>query len=151
MYGWVFWIVSIWPYRKIAQGQSRVIIWTNLVLVLDAAYQLSRSLAFWCQRRRFFKVFTIYGHGGHTGHVTWTIWTNSRSPSQLHMQFGFNRSRRCLKMLTIYIHTDEKRPTYSIRSPMSLRLRWANYSNCLRISILSPFLFYNAFISIHLP
>ena len=36
----------------------------------DAAYQVSMSLAFWFQRRRFFKVFTIYGHGGHTGHVT---------------------------------------------------------------------------------
>ena len=28
-----------------------------------AAYKVSRSLAFWFWRRRFFKVFTIYGYG----------------------------------------------------------------------------------------
>ena len=36
----------------------------------DAAYHVSRSSAIWIRRRRFFKVFTIYGHGGHLGHVT---------------------------------------------------------------------------------
>ena len=46
-----------------------------------AAYQL--SLALWFQRRRFFKIFTIYGHGGHIGHVTQTIWTNFHSPIPL--------------------------------------------------------------------
>ena len=41
---------------------------------LDAAYQVSRSSAFWFRRRRsFFKVFIIYGHGGHLGHVTRTV------------------------------------------------------------------------------
>ena len=45
---------------------------------------------FW--RRRFFKVFTIYGRGGHLGHVTWTIYTNFRSPfpRRLHIKFGFD-------------------------------------------------------------
>ena len=57
---------QIWPCRKIGQGQLGVIIWTNLVVQKpDAAYQLSRSSAIWFQRRRFFKVFTIYEHGGH--------------------------------------------------------------------------------------
>ena len=68
---------QIWPCRKIGQGQPRVIIWANLVVLKqpDAAYKVSRSSAFWF-RRRFFKVFTIYGHGGHLGHVTRTVWTN---------------------------------------------------------------------------
>ena len=48
----------------------------------NASYQVSRSSAFWFQRRRLFKVFTIYGHGGHRGHVIWTIWTNFRFPNQ---------------------------------------------------------------------
>ena len=30
-------------------------------------------------RRRFIKVFTIYGHGGHVGHVTQTVWSTFRS------------------------------------------------------------------------
>ena len=42
--------------------------------------------------RRFFKVFTIYGHGGHLGNVTWTIYTNFRSPfpRRLHIKFVFD-------------------------------------------------------------
>ena len=42
--------------------------------------------------RRFFKVFTIYGHGGHLGHVTWIIYINFRSPFPrgLHIKFGFD-------------------------------------------------------------
>ena len=36
----------------------------------NATYQVSRSSVYWFWRRRFFKVFTIYGHGGHVGHVT---------------------------------------------------------------------------------
>ena len=36
----------------------------------NATYQVSRSLVYWFWRRRFFKVFTIYGHGDHVGHVT---------------------------------------------------------------------------------
>ena len=59
----------------------------------DAAYQVSMSSAFWFWRRRFFKVFTIYGHGGHLGHVTRTLWINFHSPIpwRLHMKLGFNR------------------------------------------------------------
>ena len=36
----------------------------------NATYQVSKSSVIWFWRRRFFKVFTIYGHGGHIGHVT---------------------------------------------------------------------------------
>ena len=58
------------PYHQNGQGQPSVIIWTNdSTWVPDAAYQVSRSSASWF-RRRFLKVFTIYGHGGHLGHVT---------------------------------------------------------------------------------
>ena len=39
----------------------------------DAAFQVSRSSDFWFQRRIFFKVFIIYGHGGHLGHVTCAV------------------------------------------------------------------------------
>ena len=44
---------------------------------------------FW---RRFFEVFTIYGHGGHLGHMTCTIYINfcSPFPRRLHIKFGFD-------------------------------------------------------------
>ena len=66
----------------------------------------SRLSAFWFQRRRFFKVFTIYGHGSHIGHVTWRIWANFRSPIpwRLHMKSDWLAKqflrRRCLKVST---------------------------------------------------
>ena len=73
-----------WPCHKTGQGQPRGISWTKLVVL--EYYMLhtkfSRSSAFQFQRRRFLKVFTIYGHGGHLGHVTLTIWTCFRSPFQ---------------------------------------------------------------------
>ena len=61
---------------------------------MDASCQVSRSLDFWFWRRRFFKVFTIYGRGGHFGHVTWTIYTNFLSPfpEMFHMKFDFDWS-----------------------------------------------------------
>ena len=45
-------------------------------------------LRFW--RRRFFKVFTIYGHGSHVGHVNQLICINfhSHSPLSCNMSFG---------------------------------------------------------------
>ena len=61
--------------RKIGQGHNLNKI--GRTLVPDAAYQVSKSSAF---RRRFFKIFTIYGHGGHLGHVTRSILTNFKSP-----------------------------------------------------------------------
>ena len=49
-----------------------------------------RRPQFW--RRRFLKVFTIYGHGGHLGHWTVTILAIFCSPNQrrLHMKFEQN-------------------------------------------------------------
>ena len=57
----------------------------------NVSYQVSRSSVNWFWRR-FFKVFTIYGHGGHLGHVMRTVWTIFRSPDpwRLHMKFGYN-------------------------------------------------------------
>ena len=44
------------------------------------------------EKKIFFMVLTIYGHGGHLGHVTWTIYINCQSPflRMLHMKFGFD-------------------------------------------------------------
>ena len=58
--------------------------------VPSAAYQATGPLALWFQRRRFLKVFTIYGHGGYLGHVTQMPCTNFHSPYpvRLHMKFG---------------------------------------------------------------
>ena len=48
----------------------------NSTWVPNAVYQVSMSSASWFRRRRFLKVFIIYGPGSHLGHVTWNIWTN---------------------------------------------------------------------------
>ena len=58
--------------------------------MLHAKFQDHRTSG--SMRRRFFKAFTIYGHGGHLGHVTWTIFINFRSPfpRRLHIKFGFD-------------------------------------------------------------
>ena len=63
------------------------------IQVPDAAYQVSSALAHLYWRRRFLKVFTIYGHGGHLGHVTGTIWINSPLPLKFHsiLPNGFYR------------------------------------------------------------
>ena len=63
-------------------------------VILDAKYQVSLKSVHWFQRR-FFKVFTIYGHGGYLGHVTWTIYINFGSPflRMLHMKFGIDWTR----------------------------------------------------------
>ena len=66
---------------KISQGQPRVIIWTNLVVLerpmLHANFQGHRHFG---SKEEDFRAFTIYGHGGHLGYVTRTIWTNSSMP-----------------------------------------------------------------------
>ena len=111
---WLSWYLKFpWPICKIPwlfpdlEGKSN---FPDFSLTsghpVYAAYQLSRSSAFRFQRRRFLKVFTIYGHGGHLGHVTWTIWPSFRSPipRRLHMKFGFNQPFgywRSLKILNL--------------------------------------------------
>ena len=61
-------------------------------------------MIYWFWRRRFFKVFTIYGHGGHLDHVTQLICINfhSYSPSSFHLNFG-SKSPNCFweKHLTL--------------------------------------------------
>ena len=60
--------------------------------VPNATYKVSRPSVNWFWRRRFIKVFTIYGHGGHVGHVSRSVrkFFHSLNPSRLYMKFGFN-------------------------------------------------------------
>ena len=83
-----------WPCRKKVKCQ---IYFSNFGrppvpndLCKDSA---SRHLRFW--RRRFLKVFTIYGHGGHLGQLTATILAIFHSPNlrRLHMKFEQNWPR----------------------------------------------------------
>ena len=72
--------------------------------VPDAVYQVSMSSASWFWRRRFLKVFTIYGPGSHLGNVTLNIWKKNHPniPWRLHRKFGFKQPRkRSLKMLNL--------------------------------------------------
>ena len=101
----------------------------------DATFQVPRSLAFRFWRRRFLKVFTIYGHGGHLGHVTRTIWTNFRSPipTSLHMKFDFNWPSgfrgddvwKCWGKDDRLTFDGRQSHWYINSSHSSLRLRWA--------------------------
>ena len=85
---------QIWPWRKIGQGHSRVIIWTNYdgleSPMLHTKFRENRPAG--SGEEDFWRVFTIYGHGGHLGHVTWVPRTNFRSPypRRLHIKFGFD-------------------------------------------------------------
>ena len=45
----------------------------NLGSTHNATYQILRISVYWFWKRRFFKVFTIYGHDGHVGHVIQTV------------------------------------------------------------------------------
>ena len=87
------------------------------------------------EKKIFFKVFTIYGHGGPLGNVTRTIWTNFCSPIpwRRHMEIGFNRLavseekmfKECGRLTDGQTDDGRRRPAYPISSQMSLRLRWA--------------------------
>ena len=91
-----------WPCHKIGQGQLRVMIYINFVvlqmLMLHAKFQGNWPsgsgeedfLRFWfrsCSWQRF--VCWLY-----FGHVTWIIYINYLSPfpRRLHIKFGFDRS-----------------------------------------------------------
>ena len=120
---------QIWPCCKIGQGQPRVIIWTNfVVLEYPMLHTKFKVIGLWFQRRRFLKVFTIYSHGGHLGNMSWTVWINFRSPirRRLLMKLGFSwpsgfRGEDVWKCWQhTYIWTTE------VSSPMSRMLRWAN-------------------------
>ena len=129
----------MWPNLTLTSNGSRSTHGHNLnnlgsTRIENATYQVSRSSVKWFWRRRFFKVFTIYGHGGHLGHVTRTVWTIFRSPDpwRLHMKFGYNWPSgfrgevvwNCGRTTT----DDDGACLYYkhiLRLPRSLRLRWA--------------------------
>ena len=127
---------QIWPCRKMCQGQPRVIVGINLVVLehpmLHTKFQGHRP--FGSGEAGFFKVFTVCGHGGHHGHVTWAVWTNFRRPvpRRLHMKFSFNRPsglrgedvRKCWYTYNThaYTHNGRQRSTYPISSPLSLQV-----------------------------
>ena len=53
---------QIWlPYNRSKSTQGHHLNQLGSTQVPNAAYQLSKSSAFWFQRRRLFKFFTIYG------------------------------------------------------------------------------------------
>ena len=56
--------------------------------MLHTKFHENRPSRFWI--RRFFKVFTIYGHGGHLGHMTRTMLTNFHFlvPESFHTKFS---------------------------------------------------------------
>ena len=63
-------------YHKIGQGHHRVMIYIHIVghePLIDASCQVSLKSVHLFGGRRFFKGFTIYGHGSYLGHVTWII------------------------------------------------------------------------------
>ena len=68
--------------RKIGQGHPKVMAYTNYDgPVPNATYQVSMKSVHRFQRRRFLKVFTIYGHGGHLGNVIFTFIQTFVSPT----------------------------------------------------------------------
>ena len=81
---------QIWPCHKHGHHLNEF----GSTWVRDAVYQVSRSSASWFRKRRFLKVFAMYGPGSHLGHVTQNIWTNFHPNipwRRLHMKFGFKR------------------------------------------------------------
>ena len=119
----------------VGQGQPRIIIWTNLVgPTAPMLHTKSQGHGPSGSGEDFWRVFTIYGRDGHLGHVTRTIWTLC-SPilRSLNMKYEFNWPSgfrgedvwKCWR--TTDGRTDGRRSHwYTISSPMSLRLRWAN-------------------------
>ena len=63
---------QILPCRKIGQGHSRVIIWTNYDVLESPKLHTNfhRNLPAGSGKKDFRRVFTIYEHCGHLGHVT---------------------------------------------------------------------------------
>ena len=84
---------SVWPCCKRSRStQGHNFNTLDSTQVPNATYQVSRPSVnrFW--RRRFLKVFTIYGHSGHVGHVTRTVgkFFHSLNPWRLYIKFGHN-------------------------------------------------------------
>ena len=121
-------------FRKIGQGQPRVGHPLNKLgstWAPDAAYQASRSSAFCFRRRRFYLRFlpNIWAWQPswscdldrlnklsflHPMEAPYEIWLIGQAVSEeMFKEYGRQT-------------TDGQRPNYPIRSPVSLRLRWAN-------------------------
>ena len=127
---------QIWPCRKIGQGQPRVIVWTNLVVLehpmLHTKFQGHRPFdSGEADVLRFLPymgmaAILVMWHGPfeqifvpHPMEALYEIW--------VWLAQRFLR-RRCLKSgrLTDRPTDDARRkPTYPISSPVSLRIRWA--------------------------
>ena len=85
---------QIWPCRKIGQGHSRFIIWTNYdgleSQMLHTKLSGNRPAGSW---EDFWRVFTIYGRGGHLWHVTSIMSSDfiSLYLKKNHTKFGSDR------------------------------------------------------------
>ena len=121
---------QIWPCRKIGQGHSSFIIWTNYdgleSPMLHTKFRENRPAG--SGEEDFWRVFTIYGRGGHLGHVTQMPRTNFRSPypRRLNKKIGFDRASgfgedvwNCLRRTTDGRTDDGRTPDhqYPISSP----------------------------------
>ena len=97
-----------WHYRKIGQGQSRVIIWTNLVVLeypmLHTNFQGHRLFG-----SREEDYLTRYGRG----YVTWTIWTNfpfphpMKAPHEIWLQSAYRFLRKRSLKMWIWVTLDQ--------------------------------------------
>ena len=125
---------QIWPCRKIGQGQPRVTIWINLVVLehpmLHTKFQFHQP--FGSGEEDFLRFLPYIWRPSwscdqdclnklsfpHPMEAPYEIW--------LQLALWFLR-RRCLKSVDDRRQTDDgrRRPTYPISSSMSLRLRWA--------------------------
>ena len=82
---------QIWPCRKIGQGHSRVIIWTNYdgleSPMLHTRFRRNRPAG---SGEDFWRVFTTYGPGDHLGHVTSIMSSDFHFlvPKSFHKKFG---------------------------------------------------------------
>ena len=132
---WALSTLVLWPCRKIGQGHSRVIIWTNYdgqeSPMLHTKFRGNRPAS---SREDFWRVFTIYGRDGHLGHVTQMPWTNfcSPYPRRLHIKFGFDHQAVSEKNVWNCGRGRRRRtdagPCVYYKLSMSLLLRWAkNY------------------------
>ena len=117
---------QIRPCRKIGQGQPRVIIWTNLVVLMHLTqhtkFQGHRNFG---SRKEDFLTWRP-SWSCDLDHLNKLSFPHPReAPHEIWLQSAQWFQRRCLKMLT---HTDaEAYLSYKLTTePNILRLRWAN-------------------------
>ena len=81
----------------------------------------------------FWRVFIIYGRDGHLGHVTQMplIYFCSPYPWRLYTKFGFDWPSGFRERMFEIVNDNGQTPDhgYTISSPLSLQLRWANNTN----------------------